>query len=281
MLRINTRHNCVKRSQFTLIELLIVIGLLGALTALILPSLMANREEALGDVCDYNQAGTVRVLKQFYQVFRHYPVGMHNGLQNDEPTYPMAGLPSAQEDHMGPSTEACPSVYALSAEHAASLIAAGIESVCRGDGYNSVPIAETVNVVQAHNGTGYWLDDDPDDPKEMTFDGFTLTQWEAGTETPTWDQKGGAGKVIVLWIAPTIDWEYHPEMNKNNDWTKGAVEMGIDLQGKCPIPAEGIGGSDDPPEFAYYMAYFKVYDDGKTAARLIGTTCPECGILNP
>ncbi|NMA45119.1 MAG: type II secretion system protein GspG, partial [Lentisphaerae bacterium] len=67
MLIKKTRHNRVMRSQFTLIELLIVIGLLGALTALILPSLMADREEALGDVCDYNQAGTVRVLKQFKQ----------------------------------------------------------------------------------------------------------------------------------------------------------------------------------------------------------------------
>ncbi|MFW5864150.1 MAG: type II secretion system protein, partial [bacterium] len=50
-----------RKSGFTLIEMLVVIGLLGALTALVLPSLTANREEALGDVCDYNQAGTVRV----------------------------------------------------------------------------------------------------------------------------------------------------------------------------------------------------------------------------
>jgi hypothetical protein len=276
MLTKSTRHNRVKRSSFTLIELLIVIGLLGALTALILPSLMANREEALGDVCDYNQAGTVRVLKQFYQVFRHYPVGMHNGLQNDEPTYPMAGLPSAQADHMGPPDAACPSVYALSEAHANSLIAAGIKSVCRGDGYNSVAIAETVNVVQARNASGAW-NDDSDPPQEMTFDGIELSDWETATGTPAWDK--GAGKVIVLWIAPTIDWENH-EGNENTDWSKGAVTVGIDLEGKCPIPAVDIDESEDPPEFAYYMAYFKVYDSG-ASARLIGTTCPECGILNP
>jgi prepilin-type N-terminal cleavage/methylation domain-containing protein len=52
------------KGGFTLIELLIVIGLLGALTALILPRLAADHEEAMGDVCDYNQAGTVRVLTQ-------------------------------------------------------------------------------------------------------------------------------------------------------------------------------------------------------------------------
>ena len=283
MLRINTRHNCVKRSQFTLIELLIVIGLLGALTALILPSLMANREEALGDVCDYNQAGTVRVLKQFKQVFNHYPVGMHTGLQsNADDASAMAGLPSAQLTHMGASTAVCPSIVMLDADQANSLIAAGIEYVCYNVGYESEDIADTVNVVQARTTTGAapgpWLDDS-DPAQQMQFDGFTIEQWEAGAVTPSWDRAGGQGIVVVLWIAPTIDWEYHPEMNKNNDWTKGEIKMGIDLQGKCPIPAEDTDEAGDP-SFAYYMAYFKVYNNG-TEARLIGTTCPECGILNP
>jgi hypothetical protein len=282
MLRINTRYNCVKRSQFTLIELLIVIGLLGALTALILPSLIANREDALGDVCDYNQAGTVRVLKQFKQVFGHYPTGMHTGLQSNAATpLAMGGLPSAQEDHMGnpnaTTPVTCPSVHQLTLNQANSLIAAGIESVCYNVGYESEDIAEDLYVVRANNGAA-WLDDS-DPAVEMTFDGFSITEWEAGAVTPSWDKKEGAGQVIVLWIAPTIDWEYHnPDLNKNNDWTKGAVTMAIDLEGKCPIPAEDVDGGD--PDFAYYMAYFKVYNNG-AAARLIGTTCPECGILNP
>ncbi|MGI6354855.1 MAG: type II secretion system protein [Lentisphaeria bacterium] len=206
----STRQNRVKRSSFTLIELLIVIGLLGALTALILPSLMANREDALGDVCDYNQAGTVRVLKQFYQVYHHYPAGMHTGLQSGaNPTYPMAGLPSAQLAHMGTSDADCPSATTLSENQIKSLAAAGIEKVCNGTGYNLLDVDGTINVVRAHNGTGYWLDDDPDGPKEMTFDGVSLENWEVATGTPSWDQRGGAGIVVVLWIAPTIDWENH------------------------------------------------------------------------
>ena len=52
-----------------IVFLLIVIGLLGALVALILPKLTADREEAMGDVCDYNQAGTVRVLSQYADMF--------------------------------------------------------------------------------------------------------------------------------------------------------------------------------------------------------------------
>ena len=205
----STRQNRVKRSSFTLIELLIVIGLLGALTALILPSLMANREDALGDVCDYHQAGTVRVLKQFYQVYHHYPAGMHTGLQSGaNPTYPMAGLPSAQLAHMGTSDADCPSATTPSENQ--------IKSPQRPASKKSAMAPVTTCwmltvplIVRAHNGTGYWLDDDPDGPKEMTFDGVSLENWEVATGTPSWDQRGGAGIVVVLWIAPTIDWENH------------------------------------------------------------------------
>ena len=66
------------------------------------------------------------------------------------------------------------------------------------------------------------------------------------------------------------------------DLAKGAVEYGISMEGKCPIPTASTtqGGADVEVSFAYYMAYFKVYNDG-TPARMIGSTCPECGVLNP
>ena len=89
----------------------------------------------------------------------------------------------------------------------------------------------------------------------------------------------GAGEVVVLWIAPTTDWSGQIE-NANNDWTKGAVELSIDLEGQCPIPTKDTQTIADEASFAYYMAYFKAYNDG-TPAKLIGTTCPECGVMNP
>jgi type II secretory pathway pseudopilin PulG len=279
-IKTNTKTR-VKRHSFTLIELLIVIGLLGALTALILPSLSANREDALGDVCDYNQAGTVRVLKQYRQLFGHYPADMHTALQSDATTaVAMEGLPDAQEDHMiaATVTDPCPSLHTLTALEATSLTTAGITSVCHGTGLNSTAVAESVNVVVANNGSP-WLDDG-ETPAEMTFDGVSLTNWAAGTNTPSWDT--GAGVVVVLWIAPTTDWSRQDETaggrSANNDWTNGAVEMGIDIDGQCPIPNAAASG--DEVSFAYYMAYFKVYSDG-SPARLIGTTCPECGVMNP
>ena len=271
-----------KTLSFTLIELLIVIGLLGALTALILPSLTAVREDAIGDVCDYNQAGTVRVLKEFKQLYNHYPTGMHTGLQTSATgAFAMVGLPDAQKDHMGePGAEtpvACPSTMVLTENLAKSLADAGIDTVCYDAGYDpqelSTTEGETTTYLYVVSATG-WKDDGGND---MTFDGLKIADWETGTATPAWDRENGAGKVVVLWITPTTDWT--PDFDTvNNDWSKGSVRMSLDLPGKCPVPVEDIDGGD--PDFAYYMAYFKVYDNG-APARLIGTTCPECGVLNP
>ncbi len=83
---------------------------------------------------------------------------------------------------------------------------------------------------------------------------------------------------MCLWVAPTTDWSANKGDGGNSDWTKGSVELGISLAGKCPVPTKSITGGD--PEFAYYMAYFKVYTNG-AKARMIGTSCPECGVLNP
>jgi prepilin-type N-terminal cleavage/methylation domain-containing protein len=266
---INRRN---RNSGFTLIEMLIVIGLLGALTALILPSLSANREEALGDVCDYNQAGTVRVVKQYHNLVNGYPAGMHNGLDDTIATAEaIEGLPDAQEDHM--ITNIADTRHALTADQAASLAAAGITDVAYGTGYNITSATVGVNVAAAcaADGSNPWNDDGG---VEMTFDGIDISDWATATGTPPWD--ASAGPVICLWITPTINWT--AGSGDNNDWSKGNVELGIELEGQCPIPVAAASG--DEVGFAYYMTYFKVYDDG-SPARMIGSTCPECGVLNP
>jgi len=274
-IRMNTKKmKKNKQSGFTLIELLIVIGLLGALTALILPRLSADREEAMGDVCDYNQAGSVRVLTQYKDMFGAYPAGMHNGLDGtDAAAEAIEGLPDAQEDHM--ITSIATTRLALSTNQAASLAAAGITSVASGTGYNITTVAADVNVAQAcaADGSSPWNDDGG---VEMTFNGVDISDWATATGTPSWDASGGP--VVCLWITPTVDWESAQGDGGNTDWTKGAVEYGISMEGKCPIPTAAASG--DEVSFAYYMAYFKVYNDG-SPARMIGSTCPECGVLNP
>ncbi len=268
------KKTLVKRQSFTLIELLIVIGLLGALTALILPTLAANREEALGDVCDYNQAGSVRTLKQYENIVGAYPADLHTGMQGtDESAVAMDGLPSAQTDHM--ITDIEDTRLALSADQAASLAAAGITSIASGTGLNTTVVDDTVNVAQAcdSGGSNPWFDDGG---VEMTFDGVAISDWAEGTEGPSWNTDGGSGPVVCLWIAPTVDWSAGD--GGNNDWSKGNVELAIDMEGQCPIPTAAASG--DEVDFSYYMAYFKVFDNG-SPARMIGSTCPECGVLNP
>jgi prepilin-type N-terminal cleavage/methylation domain-containing protein len=272
----STKNTKKGQGGFTLIELLIVIGLLGALTALILPRLSADREEAMGDVCDYNQAGTVRVLTQYADMFGAYPAGMHNGLQDveDEPDA-MEGLPGAQLGHM--VTDIATTRLALTANQADSLAAAGITTVAYSNGYNTADVEAGVIVAQAcaDDGGKPWFDDGG---VEMTFDGVAISDWATGDGGPSWNTTAGAGPVVCLWITPTVDWASAQGDGGNSDWTKGAVEYGISMEGQCPIPVEAASG--DEVSFAYYMAYFKVFNDG-TAARMIGSTCPECGVLNP
>ena len=260
-----------KTQGFTLIELLIVIGLLGALTALVLPSLTADREEALGSVCDYNQAGTLRVLKQFKQISGSYPDDMHNGLTGvTDAATAIEGLPGAQTANM--VTNIGTTLHELTANEVASLNAAGIDSICSGTGLNSTVLAADVAVAAL---TDTWVDDGD---AAYTFDGRSLADWRGDTNSGTSD-----GTIICLWVAPTTDWSFDQE-SANKDWGNGNVSLGIDVQGQCPIPAEAASG--DEVSFAYYMAYFLVDTDTDangdvTAAKLIGTSCPECGVMNP
>ncbi|MFW5803262.1 MAG: type II secretion system protein [Verrucomicrobiota bacterium] len=271
MMKLNQTQR-MKRNSFTLIELLIVIGLLGALTALILPTLSANRSKAIKDVCDYNKAGAARALKQYENIVGAYPADMHNGLDGtgDEA--------EAMEGHASPQTERMvdnidDTRHALTEDQADSLKAAGITSICSGTGLNSTEVAEDINVAvaSADDGSNAW---GGGGKPEITFDGVLISDWAEGTDGPSWNDD--TGPVVVLWIAPTVDWSVGG--GDNNDWSKGNVELAIDMEGKCPVPTESTDGGD--PTFGYYMAYFKAFNDGDPA-RMIGLTCAGGGTLNP
>jgi hypothetical protein len=262
--------------------MLVVIGLLGALTALILPSLSADRTKAIVDVCHYNKAGTARALKQYENLFGRYPADMHNGLDGTG-----AGA-LAMEGHAAPQTKRMVTDIATTRHNLTdwqgnSLYDAGITSICSGTGLNSTDIPLTaspsgaalgIHVASAcaADGSNPWAGGGK---PEITFDGILISDWADGTGGPSWNQ-GKAGPIVVLWLAPTTNWA--AGSGDNNDWTKGNVEYGIDLEGQCPVPTTSTTGGD--PTFKYYMAYFKVFDDG-SAARMIGLTCAGGGTLNP
>jgi hypothetical protein len=206
--------------------------------------MMADREEALGDVCDYNNAGTLRVLNQYRQITGKLPNLMHAGVKLDDT--PMDGLPAAQQANMSdPDT-----FHELTQAEVDALSAMGISQVAKDTGLNVVNLAEDVVVVEC---TPDWRDDSEGGGAEYQFDGRTIT----------WFNAEDASRVFVFWVAPSTDWDRAGAAD-NQDWSKGAIKIGLDLQGKCPIPVEGLNGD---PEFAYYMAYVAVATDYYEAAQ--------------
>jgi prepilin-type N-terminal cleavage/methylation domain-containing protein len=275
----------IPRSAFTLIEMLVVIGLLGSLTALILPSLSANRREALMDVGQYNKAGTARALYEYKDITGNYPNDMHSGLVasgNGATGNRMPGMQKAMGFNISDGTGNPPakpaSIQPLTQTMVDSLAAAGITSLCYGSGLNSKTLAEGDYVVMSCNSDGdQWLHKDfspgvsqSGDPAKgkITIEGRTLDEWVE-------DMNGGTndGVVVACWIAPTVDWS--AGSGDNNDWSKGNVELAIDMEGQSPVPTEDAEGGNDV-SFAYYSAHFLVDNDdtdGVQPAKLIGVMC--------
>ncbi|MDO4550000.1 MAG: prepilin-type N-terminal cleavage/methylation domain-containing protein [Planctomycetia bacterium] len=231
------------RKGFTLIELLIVIGLLAALAAVLLPSLMGDRTTALEGVCNYNQAGTLRTLKQFESMTSGMlPNGLHTGYEVSTGNSPMSGLPTVLKANMQNS-----GATTLTAGDVAALASVGITKLAYGSGdpagttedakvgYEYVAVGKEIADVIAGTTAGTWVDDAGAD---YTFNGKTITLLE----------QEGYTKIIPLFIAPTTDWT----APQTTAWTKG-FSVGMDVPGACPIP-EG--------DFAYYVAYVGLKSDG-------------------
>ena len=72
-----------KQLPFTLIELVIVIAILGALVALILPAFSTTEKDAKETSDAYNSRGVVRYVQMFQNANGYYPSGFHTGLTAD------------------------------------------------------------------------------------------------------------------------------------------------------------------------------------------------------
>jgi prepilin-type N-terminal cleavage/methylation domain-containing protein len=272
------KKNLKKQGGFTLIELLIVIGLLGSLVALVLPSFRGARHDAVELISDYNQAGTARTLVQYRALYNQLPNNMHTGLvapnAGTGDSFAAADVMDVPGDLLD-NLELTGSRSELSNANIRSLNRVGITTLAHGPGFSENPLPDLLGVdfavpAEAQAGSGLFLITlhdgwAPEAGGDWTFRGRTPSQIADATADE---------KIIALFIAPTIDWESGPEGRPVDDWTQGELALTIELEGKCPVPTD--------VDFRYYMAFLKVHGgNGRTRADLVGTACPECGILNP
>ncbi|MBN2642010.1 MAG: type II secretion system protein [Victivallales bacterium] len=257
------------RKNFSLIELLIVIGIMGALTALILPQFQSAEEDAKDTGCDYNNSGTLRYVSMFKAVNGVYPSGFHTGLGGTAAASTVYGTDD-DDPGIDPTcanlTEAC-SIALLddtTNKYLTSMKKAGIVKVAVAD-----EAAADIDGVQVATITGNWFEDNVggtgDNPTDtLTFQGKSFTEWMAAGTAPD----GKDGILVPLFAATTMDWDNY--YNENGD-AVGESKVSIALPGKCPWPEDG--------KLRFYICFFKAYADG-SPAKLIGTACPECGTLN-
>jgi type II secretory pathway pseudopilin PulG len=262
----------IKRSFFSLIELLIVIGIMGVLTALILPQFSAVEADSKDTGCDYNNAGTLRYVTMFKGANGYYPTGFHTGLDNSHAVYGTDSYgidPTSANMNKGCTIAALTDAGTGEGEYLTSMKAAGIISLAYGS-----HTAEAISGVSVAKITADWAEDSSGGTgteatigtETLTFNGQTFTELASG-EGP--GKK--AGIIIPLFAASTIDWEnyYGPDSAINSPL--GESKVGVALPGKCPWPEDG--------KLRYYICFFKAFGDG-SPAKLVGTCCPECGPLH-
>lgn len=263
---------------FTLIELLIVVALLGALAALVLPSMQANRTKAMEATCDFNQVSTLKTLTDHYSLNGALPDYLHTGKDADDTAQTktaLSGVPGKDGedgttlDNMMNNVTVAP----LSSNEVLSCQAAGLKNVVYGDdGGTTVAlnVDESVgNICKPNVDT----DANPflaDDGQAITFNGHNLTWWNGDSD----GAGGAAGTVFMTFITPIADWS----TSSDNDWGKGLnSSVSVKKAGECKVPVDA--------DFSYYIAYIKAFstlDEGEAIpAILVGTSCPECGVTNP
>lgn len=277
------------RKNFSLIELLIVIGIMGALAALILPAFSDSETAAKDTACDYNQAGTLRYLNMFYSLNGVYPSGFHTG--GSAANWTATGtddvvLTTCATYNFGTASEDL-ALQVDGATYEKSLVDAGIVELAYGQA-NSADYArvskEAITVKSVKAGATSWTEElDPltgqvnPNGAPLTFRGVSIGHIaDIGQMEPDalaahnhdcrQFRKADEGKfkIVPLYVAPTIDWTtYYKDGPKPS-------KVSIAMTSKCPWGEDGVA--------RYYIAFFKVYEDG-TPAKLLCTSCPDCGVL--
>jgi prepilin-type N-terminal cleavage/methylation domain-containing protein len=242
----------VKFAGFTLIELLIVIGLLAALAAVLLPSLMGDREEAMRSIDKYNGAGTLRTLRQYEAMTGELPNGLHTGLTvNDGDANLMTGVSEYFATNFAKGE-----LTTLTASEAKALSDTGIKDLAYGAGDPEGHERKDLGYVKVDTGT-YVIslpmqdgEDDENNPVELAWKDKNGKPVTFNGKGPHYLGHENFTKVIALFITPTAEWRA-----EGKNWVKG-FQVGMDIPATSPLPESG--------EFPYYIAYVGIQGDGWT-----------------
>jgi prepilin-type N-terminal cleavage/methylation domain-containing protein len=266
----------INRKGFSLVELMIVVVIIGALVAIILPQFNMSESEAKDAGCDASNYGTLRQLTSFRSINGVYPSRLHTGFET-------AALSSAMGTTEGATALAEVTLsnlvthtetVSLNADQAKSLADGGLVYLANG-GFGIEPEFQVVtNSVSVCAVNANWYEDAHEGGTEspVTINGLPIYAYSLND--PQLDYEPGDSYVseddnivVPLFVAPTVDWEYA-------DRASGiGSRVSVAQEGGCPWLEAG-------EQFRYYIAFFKVFGDG-SPAKLIGTACPECGSLNP
>ena len=88
------KQNYLKKSGFTLLEILVVLTIMGFLIAMVAPRLAGISSSASGTVCDTSKNRTKTYMSAFYEKFDRYPNKITNLVMTDGATLAAANAQS-------------------------------------------------------------------------------------------------------------------------------------------------------------------------------------------